>query len=98
MGLMVDVAARTQGGVHVSSVVKLIGSLEPNTIPAAQKVVDPIVASGPKVLIFDLSAVDFVTSTGVGFLLLAKATMEKRGGTCYFSGPSPKVRKVLDIM
>lgn len=39
-----------------------------------------------------------MTSTGVGFLLASKAAIEKRGGACYLSGPTPKVRKVLEIM
>jgi anti-anti-sigma factor len=95
---MVDVAARTLGDVHVSSVVKLIGSLEPSTLPIAEKAVKPLLAAGPKVLVFDLSAVDFVTSTGVGFLLSSKAAVERRGGACFLSSPKPQIRKVLEIM
>ena len=98
MGLMIDVAARTQGDVHVSSVLKLIGTLDSETVPAAEKVAKPLVAAGPKVLVFDLSGVDFVNSTGIGFLLASKFAMEKRGGACFLSSPRPQVRKVLDIM
>lgn len=98
MGLTVEIAARTQGDVHVSTVVKLVGPLEPATLPTAEKAVAPLVAAGPKVLVFDLSGVDFVSSTGVGFLIATKAAMEKRGGACYFSSPRPSVRRAIDIM
>src|SRR5262245_41123530 len=98
MGLTVDVAARTEGDVHVSSVVKMTGSLEPTTIAIADKAVRPLLESGPKVLIFDLSGVDFVTSAGIGLLLSSKAAIEKRGGACYLSSPKPQVRRVLEIM
>src|SRR5436190_22441158 len=98
MSLTVDVAALSQGKVHVSSVVRFVGSLEPATLPIAEKVVKPLLANGPNVLVFDLSGVDFVSSTGIGLLLASKSAMEKRGGACYFSSPTPQVRKVLEIM
>ncbi|MCC7137519.1 MAG: STAS domain-containing protein [Planctomycetes bacterium] len=98
MGLTVEVAARTQGDVHVSTVVKLTGPLEPATLPVAEKAVRPLVAAGPKVLVFDLSGVDFVSSTGVGFLISMKAAMEKRGGACFISSPRPPVRRAIEIM
>jgi anti-sigma B factor antagonist len=98
MPLTVDVAARTQGAVHVSSVVKLSGSLEPATVPQAERAIRPLVAAGPKVLVFDLSELEFITSTGIGLLLGSKAAMEKRGGACFLSSPRPQVRRVLEIM
>lgn len=97
-GLMIDVAARTQGKVHVSSVVRLIGSLEPATLPVAEKAVKPLLAAGPKVLVFDLTDLEFVTSTGVGFLLASKAAMEQRKGACYLTNMPPKIRKAFDVM
>ena len=97
-GLMIDVAARTQGTLHMSSVIRLIGALEPATLPVAEKAVRPLVAGGPRVIIFDLKDLDFISSTGVGFLLGAKADMEKRKGACYLTNVPPKIRKAFDVM
>ena len=96
--LMIDVAARTQGKAVVANVVRLIGALEPATLPIAEKSVRPIVKAGPKVLVFDLTDLDFISSTGVGFVLGAKAEMEKRGGACYLTNLPPKIQKAFDVM
>lgn len=84
-GLMIDVAARTQGTLHMSSVIRLIGALERATLPVAEKAVRPLVAGGPRAIIFDLKDPPIISSTGVGFLLGAKADMEKRKGACYLT-------------
>jgi len=98
MALQVEVSARTQGDQHVSSVVRLTGVLEPAGLPVAERETKAVFDAPPKVVIFDLSGVSFVTSAGISFLLVARKTLEAKGSTVYFSAPQPQVRKVLDIM
>ncbi len=98
-GLMIDVATRTQGdAAHVASVIRLIGALEPATIPVVEKSVRPILKAGPKVIVFDLTDLEFISSTGVGFILGAKAEIEKRKGACYLTNVPPKIQKAFDVM
>ena len=96
--LMIDVATRMQGDVHVASVVRLIGALEPATIPVVEKSVRPILKAGPKVIVFDLTDLEFISSTGVGFILGAKAEIERRKGACYLTNLPPKIQKAFDVM
>ncbi len=98
MNLSVGLAVRTQGDVHVSTVVRLVGTLDPTTVPVAERETKTVLAAPPRVVVFDLSGVDFVTSAGVSFLLNARQRMEGKGATVFFSSPQPQVRKVLDIL
>ena len=98
MALAIEVGGRTQDGVQVSTVVKLVGSLDADTVAQAEKVVKPLLAAPPKVLVFDLAGLTFVSSAGIGILIAARKAVEAKAGSCFYSGPQPQIRKVFDIM
>ncbi len=98
MDLTVEVAARTQGAEHVSTIIRLTGVLEPATVPVAEREVKPILESPPKIVVVDLAGLKFVTSAGISFLLDTRKRLEAKRASVYFSSPQPQIRRVFDIM
>lgn len=98
MGLSVDISARMQGEEHISSVVRLAGVLDQDTSLVADRETKALFAGPPRVVVFDLAGVTFVTSAGISWLLASRRTLEARHTMVYFSSPQPAVRKVLEIM
>ncbi len=98
MAFTVELIGRTNPQGNASTVVRIRGSLEAGTAAKADKEVKPLLAAPPKVVVFDLSGVDFVSSVGISFLLAARKAIESKGSACYFSSPQAQVRKAFDIM
>lgn len=86
-----------QGGVE-PSVVRLSGVLDLTSAPAADKVLTPLVATSPKVVVFDLAELRFLDSTGISLLLKARRNVEGKGGSVFITNMQPQIRKVFDIV
>jgi anti-sigma B factor antagonist len=56
-----------------------------------------LLADGRSSLILNLSAVSYVDSSGLGQLITVWTSIGKRGGQFILLGPSPQVRKQLEI-
>jgi len=87
----------SQGGVE-PSVVRLSGALDLTSAPAADKVLTPLVATSPKVVVFDLAELRFLDSTGISLLLKARRNVEGKGGSVFITNMQPQIRKVFDIV
>lgn len=98
MALQVDVVGRTTSDGDASTSVKLVGSLEADTVPIAEKATKGLLAAPTKVVVFDLAGVNFVSSVGISYLLAARKAIEAKGSGCFFSSLQPQVRKAFDIM
>ncbi len=48
-------------------------------------------------LVFDLTEVDFVDSSGLGVILGRYKRVTAKGGKVYLAGAKPQVKKVLDL-
>lgn len=48
-------------------------------------------------LVFDLTEVDFVDSSGLGVILGRYKKVTAKGGKVYLAGAKPQVKKVLDL-
>jgi anti-anti-sigma factor len=57
-------------------IVKLGGELDVSNVDLAQKAIAGLLESKPKRLIFDLSGITFMDSSGLGLLLLAQRETE----------------------
>jgi len=97
---MVELGA--EGGAHLEVTVDtgaeddvlvvLTGELDLSNVDALAALVDPLVASTPDRLIFDLHELAFLDSSGIALLLRAAA----RAGTVVVRRPSTIVRRVLE--
>ena len=77
----------------------LAGRLDTNTAPELDKELDRILASGRiERLVFDVGALDYLSSAGIRCFIRARKAIEPGGGKVAVVNPQPAVRKVLDIV
>jgi anti-sigma B factor antagonist len=74
------------------------GSIDSNTFMILQTELDSILQKSPKVIIFDMKDVAYVSSAGVGVILLAEQTLEPKNGKVLMVNLQPQIKKVLDIV
>ncbi len=86
-----------QGGAG-PSVVRLSGALDLGSAPVADKVLGPLVATSPRVVVFDLAELNFIDSTGISLVLKTKKSVETKGGSVFITNMQAKIRKVFDIV
>ncbi|HEX4560328.1 MAG TPA: STAS domain-containing protein [Gemmatimonadales bacterium] len=91
-----DISTRTRDLV---TIVALAGSLDSNTSPAAQQVVDETLKSGAKKVAVDCTALDYISSAGLRVLLGAAKKLGGAGapGGLRLFGLNQTVREVFDI-
>lgn len=77
-------------------VVRAEGELDAHAAPVLQAELDPLSQSG-SALVVDLSAVDFIDSTGLGVLVTTLKHVRESGGTLDVVVVAPRVRKVFGI-
>jgi anti-anti-sigma factor len=79
-------------------VVSSEGSLDTNTYSILEKQVDSILEGSPKVVIFDMEYLNYISSMGVRVILKARKVLENRGGNIVLLNLQPHIRKVFDII
>ena len=79
--------------------IKLGGRLDSETAPELDKALDGILAN-PTLsrLVFDLGALEYLSSAGIRCFIRARKSIEPRGGKVAVVNPQPGVRKVLEIV
>jgi anti-anti-sigma factor len=77
----------------------LSGRLDSVTAPKLDQALDGVLAKAPIArLVFDLSALDYLSSAGIRCFIRARKAIEPKGGSVAVVNPQPAVRKVLDIV
>jgi anti-sigma B factor antagonist len=89
--LAIDVSARGD-----ATVVTLAGDLDIQTAPAVRDRLDELSASGG-VVVIDLSAVEFLDSSGLGAFVGAAGALGRTGGSLRLACPRPHIQKILGI-
>ncbi len=82
------------GGV---AVLKLEGKLNMVSAPHLRQEVHSAVAAGNSKVVIDLSAVDFIDSSGLGALINGLKSTRQAGGDLRIAGPTEQVRLVLEL-
>src|SRR5688572_8100932 len=78
---------------------RLAGRLDTDTAPQLETELNKVLARKDiKRLVFDLSALDYLSSAGIRCFVRARKAVEPGGGTVAILNPQPGVRKVLDIV
>ena len=93
----VDVTHRPGSGPG-ATVVRIGGTLEADNVDAARKDIEPVVEAAPKVVVFDLGELVFLSSLGIGLLLDTRKRLTDRGTTVFLTNLQPQIAKVMDIV
>jgi anti-sigma B factor antagonist len=94
MPLTVNVQEK-QKGVYT---VRPEGSIDANTHTILGSKVDELVEKSPRLIIFDMKDVNFVSSAGISVILVAEKLLKVVGGGALMIHLQPQVKKVFDIV
>ena len=94
MPLKVSVEDKGQG----SYLVRPVGAIDANTFSTLGLEVEEILKKSPKTIIFDMADVNYVSSAGVGVVLLAEQDLKANNGKVLMVNLQPQIRKVFAIV
>jgi anti-anti-sigma factor len=82
-------------GVYV---VRPVGSLDTNTYSTLQQEVESLLQESPQVIIFDLKELNYISSSGVSVILMARKVMKSNEGEVLLVNMQPQIEKVFEII
>ena len=89
---------RVQEGRSLTKTLVLEGRLDNETVGEFDKALEAVLASAVKVVVFDLTGLEYVTSAGLRSIFQAQKVMNARAGKAVLLNPTPQVKKVLEIV
>jgi anti-sigma B factor antagonist len=78
--------------------IALEGRLDGTTSPELEQVLKPILNSNPKVVIFELAKLDFISSAGIRVLIETQKGLSAKNGSVLLTEMQPQIQKVLEII
>ena len=87
-----------QEGRPLTQTVALVGRLDTETTPSLDAELERVLATQVKVIVFDLSGLNYISSAGLGSLFRAQKSMKARSGEALLVNLQPQVQKVFDIV
>ena len=82
----------------ISLRIKLRGEIDHHSAVAVRSAIDDMIrAKRPAELIIDMSAVDFMDSSGLGLIMGRYNTMRELGGSVRVADPSPSTEKIMKL-
>ena len=73
-------------------IIRLSGEIDMSNVDALRRTIEPVVARAPDRVIFDLSALSFMDSSGIALLLQVSAKSE----SVRVRRPSPLVQRMIE--
>jgi len=78
-------------------VVRLAGELDPHTAPLLQRQVDQLIETGTTTLVFDMSELRFIDSSGLRVVIAVQRRLLDLGGGLSLRSPSETARRLFEI-
>ncbi|MHC5083379.1 MAG: STAS domain-containing protein [Planctomycetota bacterium] len=78
--------------------ITLSGVLDNDSSPKLDIRINQSLAGGTKMLVMDLANLTLITSSGIGIMTKAKASLTKRGGDLAMINLQPQIKKVFDVV
>jgi anti-anti-sigma factor len=72
--------------------IRLRGEIDMSNVDALRRTIEPVVVRAPDRVVFDLSALTFMDSSGIALLLQVSA----KSKSVRVRGPSPLVRRMIE--
>jgi anti-sigma B factor antagonist len=94
MSLTVSSSEKTIGNF----IVQPEGSLDTNTYKILENRINLLLTGKPKLIIFDLEKLDYISSMGVRTIAWTKKELKKINGSIVLLNLKPQIRKVFDII
>lgn len=88
-------AKKDEGGI---AVVAIGGEIDTGVAPQLETELRAVLAAGTARLVGDLSALEHVTSAGIGVLIAVKNEAKAKGGDFVLCGVSEKILKVFALL
>ncbi|GII65546.1 hypothetical protein Skr01_56310 [Sphaerisporangium krabiense] len=79
------------------TVIAIIGEVDRNGVPRLGEDIDEAFRARPPQLIFDLSRMSFIDSSGLRVLVRAGAKAQRCGGTCALCSLHPTPRRIMTL-
>jgi len=89
---------RVEEGRSFTKTLVLEGRLDSDTVATLDRDLDAVLASPVKVVVFELSKLEYISSAGLRSLFQARKSMKARAGKVLILNPQPPVQKVFDIV
>jgi anti-anti-sigma factor len=89
---------RVQEERSFTKTIILEGRLDNESVGDLDTELDAVLGSAVKVVVFDLTGLEYVTSAGLRSIFRAQKVMHARAGKAVLLNPQPQVQKVLDIV
>ncbi len=89
---------RTEDARSFMKTIYLKGSLDTETVSTFDQELDTVLESSLKVLVLDLSELEYLSSAGIRSMFRAQKSMKARAGKALIVNPQPAVQKVFDIV
>jgi anti-anti-sigma factor len=77
--------------------VTLNGRLDTQTYAQCEQRLRPLLVPATRVLVFDLSRLEYLSSMGLRVLMIANKTISLHGGKCLLTNLQPPIKTVIDI-
>ena len=79
-------------------VVSLVGSLDTNTAPQLDELLERELQPSIDMLVLDMKQLDYISSAGLRSIFKASKQMKQRGGRMGVANRQPQITKVFDIV
>ena len=80
-----------------TTVIKVSGNLDGNTVNTAQQLIMPMLSSNDLGLVLDLKDCAYISSAGLRLLLMAAKQLAAQNGSLVLSGLSAEVMDVMEM-
>lgn len=74
------------------------GPIDSDTYLVLEEEVSAVLGKDPKIIIFDMRGVNYISSSGIGVVLKTKKALKQSQGKSYIVNLTPPVKKVFDII
>jgi anti-anti-sigma factor len=95
MGFLFVSITNEHEGAHM---ITLQGSLDSSTYFDLDERIRNVLSSSPRLLVFDLERLDYISSMGIRSIVNARKAVKSKDGHVVLISPQSQIRKVFDIV